>query len=106
MSRSKDQGLTSIVILTYNKLDYNMLCIESIRQYTEPDAYEIIVVDNNSADGTVEWLKSQQDIQLILNSENVGFPAGCNQGIKAARGDSILLLNNDTVVTPRWLDNL
>lgn len=100
------QSLTSIIILTYNKLDYNKLCIESIRQYTEPGSYEIIVIDNHSTDGTVEWLQCQEDISLILNSENIGFPAGCNQGIKAANGDSILLLNNDTIVTPNWLSNL
>ncbi|HWR41610.1 glycosyltransferase [Sporomusa sp.] len=100
------QALTSIIILTYNKLDYNKLCIESIRKYTEVDSYEIIVVDNNSSDGTAEWLQSQPDIRLIKNDENVGFPAGCNQGIKVAHGDSILLLNNDTIVTPHWLANL
>lgn len=100
------QELTSIVILTYNKLDYTRLCIESIRAHTEPGSYEIIVVDNHSTDGTVQWLQSQQDIRLIANIENVGFPAGCNQGIKAACGDSILLLNNDTIVTPHWLANL
>lgn len=100
------QSLTSIVILTYNKLDYNKLCIESIRQYTKQGSYELIVIDNNSKDGTAEWLQSQQDITFILNTENVGFPAGCNQGIRLAKGDSILLLNNDTVVTPNWLINL
>lgn len=100
------QPLTSIVILTYNKLDYNKLCIESIRDYTEPGSYEIIVIDNHSTDGTVEWLQAQPDVKLIINNENVGFPAGCNQGIKAACGDSVLLLNNDTIVTPHWLANL
>ncbi|QDR82796.1 glycosyltransferase [Sporomusa termitida] len=100
------QPLTSIVILTYNKLDYNKLCIESIRDYTEPGSYEIIVIDNHSTDGTVEWLQAQPDLKLIANNENIGFPAGCNQGIKAACGDSVLLLNNDTIVTPYWLVNL
>lgn len=105
-SETNRQGITSIIILTCNKFDYNKLCIESIRQYTEPNSYEIIVVDNHSTDGTVEWLQNQRDIKLILNKENVGFPAGCNQGIKVACGDSILLLNNDTIVTPNWLANL
>lgn len=100
------QPLTSIVILTYNKLEYNKLCIESIRDYTEPGSYEIIVIDNHSTDGTLEWLQAQSDVILIANSENLGFPAGCNQGIKAACGDSVLLLNNDTIVTPHWLANL
>ena len=97
---------TSIVILTYNKLEYTKGCIESIRQFTRPGSYEIIVVDNNSTDDTVEWLRQQKDIRIIFNSENRGFPAGCNQGIGVADGDDILLLNNDIIVTHNWLDNL
>lgn len=97
---------TSIVILTHNKLDYTKQCIESIRQYTREGSYEIIVVDNHSTDGTVEWLQSQKDIRTIFNNENVGFPKGCNQGIQIATGENILLLNNDVVVTKYWLDHL
>ncbi|MFT5873873.1 MAG: GT2 family glycosyltransferase [Clostridium sp.] len=98
---------TSIIILTYNNLVYNKICIDSIRKYTKESTYEIIVVDNNSTDGTREWLKDQKDIVVILNDENVGFPKGCNIGIDAsAIENDILFLNNDTVVTPRWLDNL
>jgi O-antigen biosynthesis protein len=97
---------TSIIILTYNKFEYTKQCIESIRQYTAKDSYEIIVVDNASTDETVQWLKQQDDLRLILNTSNNGFPKGCNQGIEIATGDSILLLNNDTVVTKNWLLNL
>ncbi|MCB2356992.1 glycosyltransferase [Clostridium estertheticum] len=98
---------TSIIILTYNNLIYNHICIDSIRKYTKENTYEIIVVDNNSSDGTREWLKEQKDIKVILNDENVGFPKGCNIGIAASdKENDILFLNNDTVVTPRWLDNL
>ncbi|MBB6215728.1 GT2 family glycosyltransferase [Anaerosolibacter carboniphilus] len=97
---------TSIVILTYNQLHYTKLCIDSIRKYTEQGAYGIIVVDNHSTDGTVEWLKTQEDIQAIFNDENLGFPKGCNQGMKIAQGDNVLLLNNDVIVTPNWLSNL
>ncbi|NRT35108.1 GT2 family glycosyltransferase/precorrin-6B methylase 2 [Clostridium beijerinckii] len=98
---------TSIIILTYNNINYNRICIESIRKYTATGTYEIIIVDNNSTDGTREWLKEQNDIKLILNDENVGFPRGCNLGIEAAEKDNdILLLNNDTKMSPRWLDNL
>lgn len=102
-----EEKKTSIIILTYNNLNYNRICIESIRNYTTPLTYEIIIIDNNSTDGTKEWLKEQKDIKLILNDENVGFPKGCNLGIEAAEKDNdILFLNNDTMVTPRWLDNL
>ncbi len=97
---------TSIIILTYNKLDYTKKCLNSIRKYTTNDTYEIIVVDNNSTDGTVDWLKQQNDIRTIFNEKNLGFPKGCNQGISISKGDNILLLNNDTVVTHNWLNNL
>ncbi|MCH1625065.1 bifunctional glycosyltransferase family 2 protein/class I SAM-dependent methyltransferase [Ferdinandcohnia quinoae] len=97
---------TSIVILTYNKLDFTKQCIESIREYTVDGTYELIVVDNCSNDGTVEWLKEQNDIKVIYNQENLGFPKGCNQGIEISTGDNILLLNNDVIVTKNWLSNL
>ncbi|CAM3719408.1 glycosyltransferase [Cohnella lubricantis] len=97
---------TSIILLTHNQLELTQACIESIRAYTPPSPYELIVVDNASTDGTVGWLKKQPDIRLIANSENVGFPRGCNQGMRLATGGRLLLLNNDTVVTPRWLEQL
>lgn len=97
---------TSIILLTHNKLEYTKLCIESIRKFTPKKQYEIIVIDNQSDDGTVEYLKSQSDIKTIYNDYNAGFPKGCNQGIKIAKGESILLLNNDTIVTPNWLNQL
>lgn len=98
---------TSIIILTYNNLAYNKQCIESIRKFTDVGTYEIVVVDNNSTDGTSEWLKEQYDIKVIFNKENVGFPKGCNQGIELANKENdILLLNNDIIVTPNWLKNL
>ncbi|NMM61281.1 glycosyltransferase [Clostridium sp. P21] len=97
---------TSIIILTYNNFQYTKQCIESIRKFTEKNSYEIIVVDNNSTDKTIDWLKQQNDIRLISNENNLGFPKGCNQGIEISTGDSILLLNNDTIVTPNWLTNL
>ncbi|GIO86605.1 hypothetical protein J25TS5_35370 [Paenibacillus faecis] len=98
--------LTSIIILTYNQLEYTKQCIDSIRKYTETGTYELIVVDNKSTDGTPEWLSQQHDILAVLNDRNEGFPKGCNQGIAVAKGESILLLNNDVVVTPRWLELL
>ena len=97
---------TSIIILTYNKMDYTKKCIESIRKYTDKGSYEIIVVDNASTDGTIEWLKGQGDIIKIFNKENLGFPKGCNQGIEIAQGSEILLLNNDVIVTPMWLEQM
>ncbi len=98
--------MTSIVILSYNTLTYLQYCIESIRKFTAQGSYELIVVENASQDGSVEWLRQQEDIHTIFNQENAGFPKGCNQGMAMAQGDDILLLNSDTVVTANWLENL
>ncbi len=98
--------LTSIIILNFNLKEYMQGLLDSIRRYTTQGTYEIIVVDNGSHDGSVEWLQKQPDVRLIANRENVGFPRGCNQGLAIAQGDELLLLNNDVVVTHHWLDNL
>lgn len=101
--------MVSLIILTYNRLDVTKDCLESIRRHT-PQPHEIIIVDNGSSDGSRQWLRERQSeqptIKLIENSENLGFSAGCNQGIRAASGEYLLLLNNDTVVTPGWLAGL
>lgn len=97
----------SFVILTYNQLEYTKVCIESIRNYCNKNTYEIIVVDNHSTDGTVEWLRVQEDIKVIYNDDNKGFPKGCNQGIEIANKDNdIMLLNNDTVLMVNSIFNL
>lgn len=89
----------SIVILSYDLLEYTKACIESIRKTTPECAREIVVVDNGSKDGSVEWLRGQADVILIENTINRGFPGGCNQGIKASSQKSdIFLLNNDTML--------
>jgi len=100
-----DTSLTSIIILTRNNLDYTKKCIESIKKYT-PEPYELIVVDNGSTDGTIEYLESLPDVKLIKNPTNLGFAMGNSMGIKEARGEYILLLNNDTIVTEGWLTRL
>jgi GT2 family glycosyltransferase len=95
--------LTSIVILTRNGLDMTRRCVESIGRHTSR-SYELIGVDNGSTDGTVEYWESLPNIKLIRNKDNIGFAAGNNQGMTVAAGDTIVMLNNDTVVTPGWLD--
>lgn len=98
---------TSIIILTYNNLEYTKMCIQSIRDFVDMENNEIIVVDNNSQDGTQEWLKEQKDLKCIVNKENKGFPGGCNQGILLANKENdIFLLNNDTILMVNSLFNL
>jgi len=101
-----DHGLTSIVILTHNQLEYTRRCVDSIRLVTD-EPFELIFVDNGSTDGTPGYLQSlaatDRRVKVIANAKNRGFPAGCNQGIAASDGKQVLLLNNDTVVTTGWL---
>lgn len=90
---------TAIVMLSYNQGELTRTCIESIREHNDAGAYELIVVDNASTDGILDWLREQRDIHLIENKINQGFPYGCNQGIAAAgEASDIFLLNNDTLV--------
>lgn len=96
---------TAIVILSYNNMYLMQKCLESIRETCAPGACSVVVVDNASTDGVKEWLMEQpDDILVVLNEENAGFPAGCNIGIQYTEpGQDILLLNNDTRMTQNAL---
>lgn len=96
---------TSIIIPTYNQLPYLKECIESIAQYTGTP-YELIIIDNASDDGTAEFLKSSQGLRFRINEENLGFAGAVNQGLMMAKGTTLMILNNDSVVTTNWLTNL
>ncbi|WP_248927682.1 glycosyltransferase family 2 protein [Paenibacillus hamazuiensis] len=96
----------SIIIPNRNGLSYLQQCIASIVRHTDVP-YEIIVVDNGSKDGSVEYcLKERRKVRLVSVPFNRGFPGACNLGLKLASGDAMLLLNNDVIVTPNWLSNL
>lgn len=95
---------TSIIIPTYNGLTLLKECIDSIRRYTETP-YEIIVIDNGSTDGTVDYC-GEERLLFVSLPDNAGFPVACNLGMRMASGDTLLLLNNDVVVSHHWLSNM
>ncbi|MBA7662088.1 Trans-aconitate 2-methyltransferase [subsurface metagenome] len=95
----------TIIIVTYNKLNYLAACIESIRKNTT-HPHKIIVVDNGSKDGTIAWLRKQEDILTIENEHNLGFTIGNNLAMSMLNTPLFCLLNNDTIVTHGWLNRL
>ncbi len=89
----------SVIIVNYNVKYFLEQCLYSVRKASRGIDMEIIVVDNNSVDGSVDMLKDKfQDIILIENKKNTGFSVANNQGIGISKGEYVLLLNPDTVV--------
>jgi hypothetical protein len=92
----------SVIVVSYNTKDLTKACIESVMNEGSKLDFEVIVVDNNSKDGSVTELKKlwrkYKNLKLIENKENSGFSKANNQGAREASGKYILLLNSDTVV--------
>ncbi|CUU08634.1 Glycosyltransferase, GT2 family [Candidatus Kryptobacter tengchongensis] len=102
--------LVSIIIPVFNQVKHTKLAIESIQKFTNV-SYEIIVVDNASTDETKDYLSSLsatigEVVKVITNPQNYGFPKAVNQGIALSRGEYIVVLNNDVIVTDKWIERL
>nr|MBD5376423.1 glycosyltransferase family 2 protein [Bacteroides sp.] len=94
----------SIIIVSYNTKDVTRECLKSIQNAEWRDTFEIIVVDNNSSDGSVEMIRSEfPEVKVIANPDNRFFAIANNQGAAIAKGEYLLLLNSDTLV---YGDNL
>jgi GT2 family glycosyltransferase len=99
--------LVSIVTLTWNTTDITCDFLRSINEHCTYNNLEIIIVDNGSKDDPTGVFKSiRPDVKVILNGKNLGFTGGNNVGIKAATGDYLFIVNNDTEFTPGLIEGL
>lgn len=101
MSRPR---LTSIVVPCHDNLLYTALCLSSIAAHTS-SAHEVVVVDNGCTDATSEWC-ADAGARVVRSRTNLGFAGGVNLGLAEARGDVVVVLNNDALATPGWLEGL
>lgn len=92
--------MISIITSVYNQLDMNKLFYETLKKNTSLP-FELIVIDNNSNDGTREFFREKADV-LITNEENFSYPYCQNQGIKAAKLEYLAFFNNDVLVSKGW----
>lgn len=100
--------LVSIIILNYNGKEFLGECLSSVlkQQYS---SFEIILFDNNSTDGSCEYVKetfSDGRIKIVRSDRNLGFAGGNNEALKHCSGDLVVLLNNDTITRTGWLESL
>ena len=100
-----NEPLVSLVVLNWNGRDIIKKCLDSLTLLTYENR-EIIVVDNASTDGSPEYLESIEGITVVKNAANLGYAAGNNKGVAAAKGKYVAVINNDIVVEPSWLSLL
>jgi GT2 family glycosyltransferase/glycosyltransferase involved in cell wall biosynthesis len=100
----------SVIVVAYNNMEVTQACLASLGENSDYGALEVIVVDNASTDGTQmflkEWATVGRNRRIVLNADNKGFAAANNQGLGIAAGEYLVLLNNDTYVTPGWVRTL
>jgi len=102
----KTWPLVSIVTVNYNQTDTTLDLIDSLLKITYPNI-ELLVVDNNSPEADAERIRQKYPrVVLVQSPINYGFAAGNNLGIMRARGKYVMVLNNDVIVTPRFLEPL
>ena len=93
--------MISIITAIYNQLNMNILFYESLIKYTKND-FELIIIDNGSTDGSREYFEQQKYVKMIKNAGNYSYPHCQNQGIRVAKYDYLVFLNNDLIVSKNW----
>lgn len=109
MSQACASSLASIVVVTWNAPGHVRSCVQSVLDLTDVP-FELIFVDNGSQAETREYLtqmcRTHDNVRLVLNDTNLGYPVAANQGLAIARGKHVVLLNSDTIVTSGWLGRM
>jgi GT2 family glycosyltransferase/glycosyltransferase involved in cell wall biosynthesis/SAM-dependent methyltransferase len=102
------QVAVSIIVPVFNQWHYTRACLNSILQVCQSEGvtYEIILADDRSSDDTIRAAELYPGLRVVKTSSNMGFLRNCNNAARSARGQYILLLNNDTIVLPGWLSSL
>ena len=97
----------SIVVVAHNALDQTRRSLDALRA-SLPGSLQVDLhyVDNGSVDGTPEYLAAQPDVKLIRNAHNVGAPLARNQALREVQGDYVVVMDNDVIVSPGWLERL
>ena len=98
--------MVSIIIINFNQKDWLKKCLEKIRKAKISLPYEIIIIDNASTDGSAAEIEKFEGLQFIENTKNLGYGKAVNQGIKKAKGDYLLIINPDVLITPLALEKL
>lgn len=102
--KKQDQPTISIILVFYNQAHLSLLCLQSLIKFADVP-FELIIVDNGSSDSTTDLLAVLDNCVVLSNVENLGFVKAVNQGAKHARGEYILLLNNDAVIHQQTLSS-
>lgn len=96
----------SIIIPVYNHAGHTLACLRALAAHPPLTACEILVVDDGSSDETLAWMPQIEGLRYEVRATNGGFIAACNDGVARSRGRYVVLLNNDTVPQPGWLEAL
>ena len=106
-STQRGRPAASIIVPVYNNFLDTLLCLTALLELENAPSFEIIVADDSSTDATAEIVSSIGGIvRHVRQPENLGFLGNCNAAAETAQGSTIVLLNNDTLVLPGWLDGL
>ena len=104
-ANASEESVIDLIIVNYNTLPHLKSCLTSIQKFTR-QPHQVMVIDNNSTDGSKEFLQELNGVKVIANEQNLGYARACNQGILHGNSKYLALLNSDIEVKEGWLEPL